>query len=301
MTLPAMRWLESKYLNGDIMKSSMKKYLDLINDASNGKVLNESVQNKHTKETIKEMEFQNYVNTNMERVKNLFDKNLPSPIEKDLRCSDGTIELTILYQPENKTIDGIHIEDIVDTLYYNITDGNDDLLNYWKEFHEGKIQLGIEFKESAKSLIPESIKLINTEAFDDILHYLEVSNPEILDHGSTELTYKFSEYLYSIGELNKPTYDRGIVNSKLEQMIRDRNDDYIGIAMGIESFIRDNSREEVMEDLTDTEKEELENKREEIVKELKKDKESFKKQYGDDWKSVMYGTATNMAKKELGL
>ena len=38
--------------------------------------------------------------------------------------------------------------------------------------------------------------------------------------------------------------------------------------------------------------------RERIVLKLKKDKEGFKERYGDDWESVMYATATNMAKKK---
>ena len=46
---------------------------------------------------------------------------------------------------------------------------------------------------------------------------------------------------------------------------------------------------------------ELENKREEYVLELKKKKDYFKDRYGDEWESVMYGTATNLAKKDLGM
>tara|TARA_Y100001970_G_scaffold288606_1_gene416424 strand:+ start:3184 stop:4398 length:1215 start_codon:yes stop_codon:yes gene_type:complete len=41
-----------------------------------------------------------------------------------------------------------------------------------------------------------------------------------------------------------------------------------------------------------------ENKKEKIVKSMKKDKEGFEKRYGDDAKAVMYATATKMAKKE---
>lgn len=46
---------------------------------------------------------------------------------------------------------------------------------------------------------------------------------------------------------------------------------------------------------------ELEDKREEYVLELKKKKKYFQKRYGEDWESVMYGTATNLAKKDLGM
>ena len=53
--------------------------------------------------------------------------------------------------------------------------------------------------------------------------------------------------------------------------------------------------------LTDKESEKLDKKREEIVLDLKDRKKEFKDRYGDDWESVMYGTATNIAKKELGL
>lgn len=40
---------------------------------------------------------------------------------------------------------------------------------------------------------------------------------------------------------------------------------------------------------------------EDKVLELKKNKDSFKDRYGDDWENVMYGTATNLVKKELGI
>ena len=39
-------------------------------------------------------------------------------------------------------------------------------------------------------------------------------------------------------------------------------------------------------------------KREDIVKGMKKNKSGFKKRYGDDAKSVMYATATKLAMKE---
>lgn len=38
-------------------------------------------------------------------------------------------------------------------------------------------------------------------------------------------------------------------------------------------------------------------KREEILKTLKGKKEEFVKKYGDDWESVMYATATKLAKE----
>ena len=40
-----------------------------------------------------------------------------------------------------------------------------------------------------------------------------------------------------------------------------------------------------------------EEKKEEIVKSMKDKKDDFKKRYGDDTKSVMYATATNIAKR----
>lgn len=46
---------------------------------------------------------------------------------------------------------------------------------------------------------------------------------------------------------------------------------------------------------------ELEKKREEYVLELKDRESYFKKRYGDRWESVLYGTATNLAKKDLGI
>ena len=46
--------------------------------------------------------------------------------------------------------------------------------------------------------------------------------------------------------------------------------------------------------LTEPEKD----KKEEIVKYMKKDKKVFEARYGDDAKSVMYATATKIAKKK---
>ena len=40
-----------------------------------------------------------------------------------------------------------------------------------------------------------------------------------------------------------------------------------------------------------------EEKKEEIVKSMKKDKKGFRDRYGDDAKSVMYATATKIAKR----
>ena len=40
-----------------------------------------------------------------------------------------------------------------------------------------------------------------------------------------------------------------------------------------------------------------EEKKEEIVMSMKDKKSEFKKRYGDDWKSVMYATATKIAQK----
>jgi hypothetical protein len=40
-----------------------------------------------------------------------------------------------------------------------------------------------------------------------------------------------------------------------------------------------------------------EEKKEEIVMSMKDKKSEFKKRYGDDWKNVMYATATKIAKK----
>ena len=54
-----------------------------------------------------------------------------------------------------------------------------------------------------------------------------------------------------------------------------------------------NMSEEVKEEMTEAQKA----KREEIVKELKKKTEDFKKKYGDRWEDVMYATATKMAMK----
>ena len=47
-------------------------------------------------------------------------------------------------------------------------------------------------------------------------------------------------------------------------------------------------------ELTEPEKKE----KEKIVKGMKKDKKGFKKRYGDDAESVMYATATKIAKKK---
>ena len=41
-----------------------------------------------------------------------------------------------------------------------------------------------------------------------------------------------------------------------------------------------------------------EDKKEDIVKGMKKDKKGFKQRYGDDAESVMYATATKIAKEK---
>jgi len=60
-------------------------------------------------------------------------------------------------------------------------------------------------------------------------------------------------------------------------------------------------REEVEKELAErelTDKEE--DKKERQVKKLKSAIPDFKKNYGDDWKSVMYAVATKQAKKKKG-
>ena len=49
-------------------------------------------------------------------------------------------------------------------------------------------------------------------------------------------------------------------------------------------------------ELTDKE----EDKKEKFVKKMKDSVPDFKKNYGDDWKSVMYAVATKHAKKKKG-
>ena len=72
--------------------------------------------------------------------------------------------------------------------------------------------------------------------------------------------------------------------------------EYLTMLESVQTF------EESDEDLEETEMtKELEDKREEYVLELKKKSDYFKKRYGDDWENVMYGTATNLAKKDLGM
>lgn len=46
---------------------------------------------------------------------------------------------------------------------------------------------------------------------------------------------------------------------------------------------------------------ELQKKQEEYVMKLKKNADSFKDKYGEDWESVMYATATKLAKNDLGI
>ena len=55
----------------------------------------------------------------------------------------------------------------------------------------------------------------------------------------------------------------------------------------------DKTKETVKEEMTDAQMK----KREEIVKSMKKDKAGFKDRYGDRAETVMYATATKMAKK----
>lgn len=52
---------------------------------------------------------------------------------------------------------------------------------------------------------------------------------------------------------------------------------------------------------SDSDSEALNNRREEYMDDLKEREDYFKEKYGDVWESVMYGTATNLAKKDLGM
>ena len=68
-----------------------------------------------------------------------------------------------------------------------------------------------------------------------------------------------------------------------------------GVSSILEEGRRISDRETVVEKkLTAPEKK----KKEEVVKSMKKDKEGFEKRYGDKGKSVMYATATKIAKKK---
>jgi predicted RNA-binding protein with EMAP domain len=76
---------------------------------------------------------------------------------------------------------------------------------------------------------------------------------------------------------------------------QDSLNEYLTMLESVQSF-------EEGDDLEETEMtKELEDKREEYVLELKKKSDYFKKRYGDDWENVMYGTATNLAKRDLGM
>lgn len=58
-------------------------------------------------------------------------------------------------------------------------------------------------------------------------------------------------------------------------------------------------REEIESALKERELTSKEDKdKERIVKKLKKNAKDFKKRYGEDWKSVMYGVATKQAKEK---
>lgn len=68
-------------------------------------------------------------------------------------------------------------------------------------------------------------------------------------------------------------------------------------AKDAKSSVQDQEAQQVKEALTSGE----EKKKEDIVKGMKKDKGGFEKRYGKDAKSVMYATATKLAKEEMSV
>ena len=98
---------------------------------------------------------------------------------------------------------------------------------------------------------------------------------------------KFVSMVNMINDIGEETYD-----------IRESLNDYLNM---VESIDLAESQEEDLDEAEGEMSKELEDKREEYVLELKKKADYFKKRYGDDWENVMYGTATNLAKKDLGM
>lgn len=93
------------------------------------------------------------------------------------------------------------------------------------------------------------------------------------------------KYAGKVGEVVSTDSQKGTVRLKID-----------GKEVDLEAAMLDPIKEEVLDEkeLTDAE----EAKKEEIVKKLKEKKDEFKKKYGDRWESVMYATATKMAKKQ---
>lgn len=98
--------------------------------------------------------------------------------------------------------------------------------------------------------------------------------------------------------------------SKMRELAKEG--DYDAFAKGAPSGLNDKQTQQLYKDVRDglmikegifeaEMTDELERKREEYVKALKKREDEFKERYGDRWKSVMYATATKMAKDDLGI
>lgn len=73
--------------------------------------------------------------------------------------------------------------------------------------------------------------------------------------------------------------------------------DYIGMVESVQKI----ETVSTQIDESDSDSQALIDKREEYMKDLKDKEDYFKEKYGDEWESVMYGTATNLAKKDLGM
>ena len=126
--------------------------------------------------------------------------------------------------------------------------------------------------------------------FDSALKKFKVGSPSELDDDQKKKFYDYIDKNWT-SDAEKAGKDEEVQKEETEL---DEVDEGSISKAAKKAFVKRVSGESVDEkEMSDAQME----KREEIVKELKKKTEDFKKKYGDRWEDVMYATATKLAMK----
>ncbi|ASV44472.1 hypothetical protein PBI_SCTP2_457 [Salicola phage SCTP-2] len=207
-------------------------------------------------------------------------------------------------------LDRIHDEFSVDPVpneqhSFEATTPDHDIIGKWYKGHFGKI--------FEPEVIAENILERNQVDLINIVQTVYQFNKSLASKKFGYVLNVIGDFLYDNGYLfDKENMTNDDIKKGIKKSLKHYEDE-IGFVKELCEYYnknrslyesQHNKKETVEEDsdeLSDSESEKLEKKREEIIKDLKDQKDSFKERYGDEWESVMYGTATNIAKKELGI
>lgn len=136
----------------------------------------------------------------------------------------------------------------------------------------------------------EKTKKETTKTFPNVKHFTKSGHPDWEKHG-----------IKNIPTVKEATKHAGKISAVANNDEREYGDKASKISAALDNSPKkkvtlpkapwDKMKEETMSDAETS-------KRENIVKSMKKNTQSFKDRYGDRWKSVMYATATKNAMKE---